>query len=141
MARAEALATQVAVVLQSVRNLHQSEQNRRRSEILVAMALELGSSLGLPDLVRSFTVRAASLLGARGAALSLTHGSIQECVVLEDTRLVVTRDTMRELGTFFTGIAQESYGPVQTVSGAALGELHGKLRWHEIGRASCRERV
>jgi PAS domain S-box-containing protein len=132
VARAAVLAAHVAVILESVRNLHQSEQNRRRSEILVAMALELGSSLGLPDLVHSFTVRAASLLGARGAALSLTHGSVQECVVLEDSRLVTTRESMRELANFFTAIAQESYKTVQTIPASALGPLKDKFRWNEL---------
>ncbi|MEO5937139.1 MAG: GAF domain-containing protein, partial [Terriglobales bacterium] len=130
--RAQALAAQVAVILQAVRNLQQSEQNRQRSEILVAMALELGSSLGLPDLVHSFTVRAASLLGARGAALSLTHGSVQECVVLEDRRLEVTREAMRELSTFFTAVAEQSSGAVQAMDAAALGALRTRLRWNEL---------
>lgn len=130
--RAQTLAAQVAVLLQAVRNLQQSEQNRHRSEILVAMALELGSSLGLPDLVHSFTLRAASLLGARGAALSLTHGSVQECVVLEDSRMELTREAMRELGGFFTSVAERSLGPVQAVEAAALGELRNRLRWQDL---------
>ncbi|HUR37348.1 MAG TPA: PAS domain S-box protein [Terriglobales bacterium] len=132
LARAETLAAHVAVILESMRNLYQSEQNRRRSEILVAMALELGSSLGLPDLVHSFTVRAASLMGARGAALSLTHGSIQECVVLEDSRLETSREVMRELGGFFTSIAQENLRAMQTVNSSTLGELQSKLRWNDL---------
>jgi len=132
IARAEALAAHVSVLLQASRNLHQSEENRRRSELLVAMALELGSSLGLPDLVHSFTVRAASLLGARGAALSLTHGSTQECVVLQDPRLEITRETLRDLGVFFTAVAEGSNVAIQTVDASTLGGLRERLGWDEL---------
>jgi two-component system, NtrC family, sensor kinase len=132
VSRAQVLAEHVAVILEAMRNLDQSQENRRRSEILVAMALELGSSLGLPELVRSFTVRAASLLGARGAALSLTHGSVQECVVLEDARLDVTRAHLRDLSAYFTTFAQQSEVTTRTLDASVLGELQQRLHWSDL---------
>ncbi len=62
--RARALAAQVAVALEVTRNLHQSEQHRRRAESLMALALELNGHLRLPDFARSFVGRAADILGA-----------------------------------------------------------------------------
>ena len=52
--RARALAAQVAIALEATRNLHQSEQHRRRAESLTELALELKSHLKLPEFVRSF---------------------------------------------------------------------------------------
>ena len=69
--RARALAAQVAVALEVTRNLYRSEQHRKRAESLTGLALELKSHLRLPEFVRSFAGRAADILGARRAALSV----------------------------------------------------------------------
>ena len=73
--RARALAAQVAVALEVTRNLHQSEQHRRRAESLTGLALELKSHLKLPEFARSFAGRAANILGAQRAALSVKQES------------------------------------------------------------------
>jgi GAF domain-containing protein len=52
--RARALAAQVAIALELTRNLHQSEEHRRRAEALVALALELNNVLHLPEFTRNF---------------------------------------------------------------------------------------
>ena len=67
--RARALAAQVAIALELTRNLHQSEEHRRRAEALVAIALELNTVLHLPDFMRNFALRASGLLGGRSVAL------------------------------------------------------------------------
>ena len=69
--RARALAAQVAIALELTRNLHQSEEHRRRAEVLVTIALELNTVLHLPEFMRNFALRAAGLLGGRSVALSL----------------------------------------------------------------------
>jgi len=69
--RARALAAQVAIALELTRNLHQSEEHRRRAEALVSIALELNHVLHLPEFMRNFARRTASLLGGRSVALSL----------------------------------------------------------------------
>jgi two-component system NtrC family sensor kinase len=69
--RARALAAQVAIALELTRNLHQSEEHRRRAEALVTLALELNHVLHLPQFTRNFALRAADLLGARSVALTL----------------------------------------------------------------------
>ena len=69
--RARALAAQIAIALELTRNLHQSEEHRRRAEALVAIALELNAVLHLPEFMRNFALRAAALLGGRSVALLL----------------------------------------------------------------------
>jgi PAS domain S-box-containing protein len=69
--RARALAAHMAIALELTRNLHQSEEHRRRAESLVTVALELNTVLHLPDFMRNFAVRAASLLAGRSVALIL----------------------------------------------------------------------
>jgi PAS domain S-box-containing protein len=69
--RARALAAQVSVVLEVARNLHQSELNRRRSDVLIQLAREIDGILRLPDFARKFVDRAIELTGARAGALAL----------------------------------------------------------------------
>ncbi len=69
--RARALAAQIAIALELTRNLHQSEEHRRRAEALVTIALELNTVLHLPEFMRSFALRVANLLGGHSVALVL----------------------------------------------------------------------
>ncbi len=80
--RARALAAQVAIALELTRNLHQSEEHRRRAEALVTIVLELNTVLHLPEFMRSFAVRAAGLLGGRSVALSLFRNSEMDTVLI-----------------------------------------------------------
>ena len=80
--RARALAAQVAIALELTRNLHQSEEHRRRAEALVTIALELNNVLHLPEFMRNFALRAASLLGSRCVSLSLFQTAEPDTVLL-----------------------------------------------------------
>ena len=80
--RARALAAQVAIALELTRNLHQSEEHRRRAEALVAITLELNNVLHLPEFTRNFALRAASLLGGRSVGLSLFQTSEADTVLI-----------------------------------------------------------
>ena len=82
--RARALGAQVAVALEVTRNLHQSEQHRKRAEALTGLALELKSHLRLPEFARGFASRAADILGARRAALAVSQQSGLEVLLLHD---------------------------------------------------------
>jgi two-component system NtrC family sensor kinase len=76
--RARALAAQVSVVLEAARNLHQSEQHRRRSEFLIQLAREIDNLLYLPDFARKFVQRAVELMGAQaGAFATFQEGRFQ----------------------------------------------------------------
>lgn len=91
---ARALAAQVSVALVATRNLHRSEQHRRRSESLMALSRELNSQLSLPEFARSFVTRAAELTNAESAVLAVkqenslqaivTHGNPPEGRYLDD---------------------------------------------------------
>jgi len=80
--RARALAAQAAIALELTRNLHQSEEHRRRAEALVTIALELNNVLHLPQFMRNFAQRAAGLLGGRSVALSLFQSPDSDTVLL-----------------------------------------------------------
>jgi PAS domain S-box-containing protein len=80
--RSRALAAQVAIALELTRNLHQSEEHRRRAEALVAITLELNNVLHLPEFTRNFALRAASLLGVRSVGLSLFQTSEPDTVLI-----------------------------------------------------------
>jgi len=76
--RARALAAQVAVALEVMRNLHLSDQHRKRAEALMGLAFELSSLVHLPEFNQRFVTRAAELSGAGAAALALFQDSVLE---------------------------------------------------------------
>ena len=80
--RARALAAQVAVVLEVARNLHQSEQHRRRAEALTQLAREIDGLLRLPDFARKFIEHAVPLTGARSGAVAILQDGRVHTLVL-----------------------------------------------------------
>ena len=110
--RARALAAQVAIALELTRNLHQSEEHRRRAEALVAMALELNTVLHLPEFTRKFALRAAALLGARSVALSLVETSELDTVLIcdanqtADSGVGVSQINASEVGVSETNVSE-----------------------------------
>jgi PAS domain S-box-containing protein len=111
--RARALAAQIAIALELTRNLHQAEQHRRRAETLVTLALELNTVLHLPEFMRNFAQRSASLLGGRAVSLSLFEMPEIETIMLcgasqvEDKALVArfTRALRSSLPKYTADIA------------------------------------
>ena len=69
--RARALSNQAAVVLESARNLHLSEQHRRRAEALTELARQIDGTLRLPEFAQRFLRRTADLIGARAGLLAV----------------------------------------------------------------------
>jgi len=80
--RARALANQVAVVLEVARNLHLSEQHRRRAETLIELSREINGVLRLPDFTRRFVSRAVELTASRAGGLVLFHDGRPQTVAL-----------------------------------------------------------
>jgi PAS domain S-box-containing protein len=80
--RARALSNQAAVVLEVARNLHLSEQHRRRAEALIELAREIDGALRLPDFARRFVSRASELTGSRAALLAVRHEGHFQVVAL-----------------------------------------------------------
>ena len=131
--KATTLAATAAVALQLARNLQGSEEHRKRAENLMSLALELSSSLRLPDFVRSFIVRAADMLGARAAALALAQGTSLETVAVHGTTL--EKGMMRRLGTSLSDLA--SARPGEPIIGGTPADLLGasvatSLGWNDL---------
>ena len=140
MRRAKALAAEVSVVLEAAHNLYASEQHRKRSEDLMNLALELNSSLRLPEFVRSFTKRAAEMLGARISLLALAQRSSVEVVVVHDEMGSVDRGLLRRLNVALTDLAPQSTdaitsGAADTLIGSGLATALG---WRELTLARLR---
>jgi two-component system NtrC family sensor kinase len=133
--RARALAAQVSVALEAKRNLHLSEQHRKRAEALTSLALELGTAVRLPDFQLCFATRAANLVGAKAAALALFAESALETAVLYPATGPETADPIlrRKLGHALSdSLAQHSEPifslPVVNLLGPALADA---LNWKD----------
>lgn len=90
--RARALAAQIAIALELTRNLHQSEEHRRRAEALVTIALELNAVLHLPQFMQNFARRSVALLGGRSVALSLFKASEFDTLIISQDGEVQDRE-------------------------------------------------
>jgi PAS domain S-box-containing protein len=125
--RAKALATQVSVALQVTRNLHLSEQHRRRAGSLMALVLDLNAQVRLPEFAKSFVSRAAEMLGARAAALAMRRDSDLELITLQEGAGAFNRERpmLSRLAKAF-GEALENH-PHPIISGEAADLLHPEL--------------
>ncbi len=132
--RAQALAAEAGVALEARRNLDLSEEHRRRSENLMSLALELNSSLRLPDFVRAFTQRACTLLGARVVSLALANRSQLETVIIQDGDRLHDRHLLRKLNNALTDLAgtraeRVIAGPAVELLGVQVAE---GLQWNDV---------
>ena len=128
--RARALAAQVAIALELTRNLHQSEEHRRRAEALVTIALELNTVLHLPEFMRNFALRSAALLGGRSVALSLFQTGETETVIMCGAAEIEDRPLIRRFSQALTAAlpkhaADITFVPAVDVLGAALASSLG----------------
>jgi PAS domain S-box-containing protein len=132
--RALALAAQIAAVLESTRNLHMAEEHRRRAENLMSLALEISTSIRLPELVTSMTRRAMDMLGGRAAALALSRGGTMETVYVQSTRPQTDKAALRRLNSALTEIAAKVTEPI--VEGRAQDlltpALSTALGWEQL---------
>jgi len=138
--RAKVLAAEIAVVLEGTRNLHIARQHRERAENLMSLALELNSSLRLPQFVRSFTQRAADMLGARAAVLALAQRSVLETVIVHDPDSVPDKSLLRRLNTALTELATNhteaiARGTAEKMLGAQIATALG---WKTVSVARLR---
>ncbi len=130
--RARALAAQVAVALEVTRNLHQSEQHRRKAESLMGLALELNGHLRLPEFARSFVGRAANILNAHQAALVVKQGTGMETLVLQkaDGQEIQERTLLRR---FSHAIEEALARHKDTIVSSTATELYGAALASELG--------
>jgi PAS domain S-box-containing protein len=133
--KAETLAGNVAVALQSLHTLQIAQENKHKAENLVGLAMEMGSSLSLSELLRTLSQRASKMLSARGVAVGLCHeatkATLIENVYFEDARLR-DRDP-RPFGEAMSEYAATHNQPIYF--GRADKILGGKLTafgWNEV---------
>ena len=131
--RARALAAQVAIALELTRNLHQSEEHRRRAEALVTIALELNTVLHLPEFMRNFAKRAAELLGGRSVALSLFQTSELDTVIMSADSKVRDKSVLQRFNRALAAALPKyprdvSFAPAGDVLGTTLAT---SLEWSD----------
>ena len=129
---ARALAAQVAVALESARNLHLSEQHRRRAESFMGLALELNSQLRLPQFAQSFVTRAAELMNAQAGALLMKHGTALETVALHGM-VTPSSSILRRFERALTNkLAEHADGVLFSGAAEMFGtELGANLGWND----------
>ena len=136
--RARALAAQVAIALELTRNLHQSEEHRRRAEALVTLALELNTVLHLPEFMRNFAKRAASLLGSRSSALSLFQTSELDTVLVSgDSEAGAELADKSLLRRFSQAITAALPAYPDDVAFAAAADMLGTALASSLGWTDC----
>jgi two-component system NtrC family sensor kinase len=138
--RAKTLAAEVAVVLEATQNLQKAKENRERAENLMGLALELNSSLRLPQFVRSFTQRAADMLSARAAVLALAQRAVLETVIVHDPQTVPDKSLLKRLNTTLTEFCSNhteaiTSGTAATIIGPNIAETLG---WKDVTIARLR---
>jgi GAF domain-containing protein len=133
---AQALAAQAALTLEAARNLHLSEQHRRRAESLMGLALELNSQLRLPECARNFVTRAVDLMGAGGAAFAVQHGSAMETLVLHGAA-TTGRQSNSLLHRFDRALVDALGEHTSTIVSAGAAELFGSELSALLGWNDC----
>jgi two-component system NtrC family sensor kinase len=132
---AQALAAHVALTLEATRDLHLSEQHRRRAESLKGLAVELNSQLRLPECARNFVTRVADLMGAQAAALAVQEGTVLETLVLHGAPAAGPQlnALMRRFDLSLVGALTQHPAAVVSASAASLfgSELSSLLGWDD----------
>jgi PAS domain S-box-containing protein len=120
---ARSLGSEVAVALETARNLQLSGQHKKRAEDLMEMSLDLGSALRLPDFVKNFTERVAGMIGAGSAILGLAQGNLVESVGFFGVK--PEREMMRKLNAALSEYAERH--PEMKVTGNGISALGSEV--------------
>ena len=132
--KATILALQLGSFLESARLTRISSEEQHRAEDLMSMALELSSSIRLPELVQSFTRRAADMLHAESAALALTRATQLETVFLHNPQHPEDKAVLRSLNKVLTDLAAEKRE--EPIAGSAVDllgpSLAAALGWRDV---------
>jgi two-component system NtrC family sensor kinase len=133
--RARALATHVAIALEVTRNLHLTEQHRRRAESLMGMALELSSLVRVPELARRFVSHAIRMTGASAGALVAKGDSSLQTVALQSLAGIDNNEPALN-NRFAATISEALSKSTDTIVSASARELLGNevadaLHWSD----------
>jgi len=132
--QATVLGEQLGTLLELFRLQGTADQHRKRSEDLIELALDLGSSLRLSDFVKSFTARITEMLGARVGVLTLARGTLLEVVAMHDSTGEPDRALTRSLNLRLTELVQEGTQLTAITSAEELlgKELADQLGWKDV---------
>ena len=106
--RARALSNHAAVMLEMARNLHLSEQHRRRAEALVELAREMDGAMRLPEFARRFVARTAELTGARAGLLAVLQEGNWLVVALHAQKAASLETALAVAPTAFNSAAEQN---------------------------------
>jgi PAS domain S-box-containing protein len=134
--RARALAAQVAIALEVTRNLHRSDQHQRRAESLMGLALELNSTLRLPEFANKFVNRAADMLGASAGSLTIQQEGGLETVVLKVAPGALSPDPSL-LRRFDRAVAEALAHSSEAIVNATAWDLFGPELAEELSWSDC----
>jgi len=140
--RARALSNHAAVMLEVTRNLHLSEQHRRRAEALIELAREIDGALRLPEFSRRFVARTADLTGFREGLLAVMQEGRWQVVALHQHRPALPASSLEDApaqasdkretaGALAESAAQTEpllVRDVERAVGVALGEFVSRSR-------------
>jgi two-component system NtrC family sensor kinase len=129
--RAKALTGHMTAALEVSRNLHLSEQHRKRSESLSSLALESSLVRG-PGFARNILTRAAEMMEASDAALVVENDGSTSVLVLRS--LSTEPEFEAKFASSVMAELAASPGSILTTNPAELlcEELAGKTDWKEI---------
>ncbi len=134
--RARALSAQAAVALEATHNLHLAQQHRRRADSLMQLALELNSSVRLPEFAKQFVARAIEMTGARGGALVVKQRESLETLVIESKggSIQIPQEKKEEFGAAIArSLAKPSATIISSSAPQVLGDpLASTLGWNEL---------
>ena len=122
--RTRVLAATAAMAMEAAKNLVVSDQYKKRAEDLMETALDLGTALRLPDLVRTFTERVAGMIGAQSAILALAQGNKLESVGFFGSR--PDRDLLRKFDSVLTQYAEQQSQVAADPSSEAASESNSR---------------
>lgn len=132
--KAEALAGGFEAALNSDAHLSKTEPDDTGVRDSMAVTADLKPSLLLPEFVSDFTVRAATMLGARMAFLALSRGTRLETVFPQDINVPTIPDVRKILDTALTKAAAKLRGDVRTTSAKGLlgTRIARALNWKHL---------
>lgn len=136
-ARTAILVEQLGSLLELLRLKGSTDAHRKRSQDLIELALDLASSLRLPDFAKSFTARITEMLGAQSGVLTLARGTLLEVVAMHDVHGEPEPALIRSLSLRLSELVQRG---TQLTAVAPADELLGKelaarLGWKDLTMA------
>ncbi len=122
--RARALSNQAAVMLEVARNLHLSEQHRRRAEALIELARDLDGTLRLPEFASRFVRRTVDLTGSRAGLLAVLNEGRWQAVALHQQQVALSISRSEIVRSSTTAPSEEaSANAGQNLAAPALSAL------------------